>query len=593
MFNNLLHDKMIEQNNRMEEINFLNKKISISSKKQVIIILLIFVIPLIVFFVSYNLITMNVLNKRIAETNKNTVVMYQDTVEKELNNIEKFMVDLTAINPDFRQLRNKMSNLNAYLASYNVLEKYKTILNVHPMIGGMFIYSEANQLYRKAYNEGYPYQVKIALEAYLREQTKDEETSNTKDWYVKKIENQTFLFRILGNRGIHTICVVKLDNIRSIQEFNKSSQGFILFSSDSGKPLTMVSKVEERGIYLKDQSDTFYISGEDKKYFIVQNKLDGLGLNMVYIVPHHGVIYNMDRAQVILIMASVLILLLIPVCYKMLQYSYFKPLSQLVKTMKLIKDGKLDAKMKDDYSISEFKQFSDTFNEMMEQIQFFKIAAYEKELESQRAQLQYLQIQIRPHFFLNCLKNIYGMAQDDKRKEIQEMILALSVHSRYMFRDSFQVVPLSVELENVNNYINLQQMSTAFETTCSIDVDAELMAFGVPPISILTFAENSVKHGVSLNSPLKIYIKGRLLRSEEGEYVNITISDNGSGFSQESLLELNNKAGKDNTGEHIGISNVKHRFELIYHNESIISFSNQASGACVEVFIPYTYENNV
>jgi two-component system sensor histidine kinase YesM len=96
------------------------RKISISSKKQVIIILLIFVIPLISFFVAYNIITVNTLNQRIAQTNKNTLYIYQEEIINELNNIEKFMVDLTAINPDYQQLRNKRSNLDAYLDAYEI-----------------------------------------------------------------------------------------------------------------------------------------------------------------------------------------------------------------------------------------------------------------------------------------------------------------------------------------------------------------------------------------------------------------------------------------------------------------------------------------
>jgi hypothetical protein len=48
---------------------------------------------------------------------------------------------------------------------------------------------------------------------------------------------------------------------------------------------------------------------------------------------------------------------------------------------------------------------------MMDQIKSLKIIAYEKTLAAQQAQLQYLQIQIRPHFFLNCLSALYGLAE--------------------------------------------------------------------------------------------------------------------------------------------------------------------------------------
>ncbi|HEY5563387.1 MAG TPA: hypothetical protein VIK72_16835 [Clostridiaceae bacterium] len=95
--------------------------ISISSKKLVVIILLIFIIPSIGFLVSYNLITMNVLNTRITQTNKNTIYLYQEKLENDLANIEKSMVDLTANDSDFSQLLNKTDELDAYLASDNII----------------------------------------------------------------------------------------------------------------------------------------------------------------------------------------------------------------------------------------------------------------------------------------------------------------------------------------------------------------------------------------------------------------------------------------------------------------------------------------
>ena len=570
----------------MEVFIVFGRKLTISSKKQVVIILLIFVIPLIGFFVTYNLIIVNTINDRIAQTNKSTIYIYQEAINNELNNIEKFMIDMTAINPDFQQLRNKRSSLDAYLNAYEIRASYRTNLNIHPMLGGMYIYSDINHIFQSAYNEGLSYEEKYTTEQFIKELLKDKDTNKSSEWFTKKIVNHYFLFRILGNKGTYTICFIKINDIRSIKEFNSSSEGAIFLSSNKGEPLTSVEQVNKEGIKLKEQSDSYYISGQEKKYIIVQCKVDNSGMNIVYMVPRHGIIYYLDQTQELLILATILLVLLIPVCYRMLQKSYFKPLSQLVKTMNLIKDGELDTKMVNNYSIREFKQFSDTFNEMMEQIQYFKISAYEKEIESQRAQLQYLQIQIRPHFFLNCLKNIYGMAQEGKQNEIQETILALSTNYRYILRDSFELVRLFIEIENVNNYINLQKMSQSIEISCNADISPDLMEFRVPPISVLTFVENSVKHGMSLNKPLNIYIKARLLLSEEGDYVNITISDNGKGFSDEELLKLNDNENA-NSSEHIGILNVKNRFAIIYNNKSTIFFSNQANGACVEIFIPY------
>lgn len=83
-------------------------------------------------------------------------------------------------------------------------------------------------------------------------------------------------------------------------------------------------------------------------------------------------------------------------------------------------------------------------------------------------------------------------------------------------------------------------------------------------MSILTFVENSVKHASLPGEALSIYIKVMELKTEDAQYINISISDNGSGFPPETLEKLNRAEKIEYTGQHVGILNVKHRFALLY-----------------------------
>lgn len=66
--------------------------------------------------------------------------------------------------------------------------------------------------------------------------------------------------------------------------------------------------------------------------------------------------------------------------------------------MDAVKNGNMEAKMNDENVIQEFHILSKAFNEMLDEIKTLKISSYEYQLEMQQAKLQYLQIQIRPHF---------------------------------------------------------------------------------------------------------------------------------------------------------------------------------------------------
>ena len=163
-------------------------------------------------------------------------------------------------------------------------------------------------------------------------------------------------------------------------------------------------------------------------------------------------------------------------------------------TIEKLGDGDLYAKMEAPFSIQEFESVRISFNNMVERIRQLKISSYEKELEAKHAKLQYLQLQIRPHFYLNCLKNLYALAEARKYGSIQSAILALSGYLRFIFRDSMKRIPLSQELRSIRDYMQLQTLCDANPPQCRMDIDASLDDFLIPPLSLVTFVENSVQH---------------------------------------------------------------------------------------------------
>lgn len=292
----------------------------------------------------------------------------------------------------------------------------------------------------------------------------------------------------------------------------------------------------------------------------------------------------MDVVQVTILVGSIAIILLILFSFYFLTKFFLQPFDSLVSTMEKVRKGQLDAKLKTSSSIDEFIRLQDTFNAMMDEIQSLKIASYEQHLERQQVELQYLQIQIRPHFFLNCLKNLYALAQGQSYIQMQEMILRLSEHLRFLFQETKSLVPVEIELKNVENFIALQQLVQHSPPVFTARVDSRLKALRVPPLSLLTFVENSVKHGSVPEKTLEIHISLTLLEDEAGKYVSLVIRDNGRGFSEESLKHLQTGIW-DGENQHLGIQNVSKRFQLIYGDQCTFFFSNRG-GAETEIFFP-------
>lgn len=124
------------------------------------------------------------------------------------------------------------------------------------------------------------------------------------------------------------------------------------------------------------------------------------------------------------------------------------------------------------------------------------------------------------------------------------------------------------------------------EVVC--EIDPELSELPLPSVSLLTLVENSVKHGKMIGKTLKITITAKLLETEEGCMADLSVADNGTGFTAGDLKQLNCAAPQEENGQHVGLFNVVRRLQLLYGEQAAIAFSNnrRGGGARVELFLP-------
>ncbi len=564
----------------------MKQKLRLSAGRMAVIGLQLLLIPTLTFFIVYNIFTVNALNRQMYDANRNVVSLYQRILNHELSKIEMSLLEIVANNSDFQQLLNKATQLEAHVSSYNIIQQYNALLNLFPQVAGLHILSEKNGIYRSVYNENYRYQTKVALEAYLRELVQSKGHLEYSSWFAHDIGGTSYLFRMLWVKETYAMCSISMDNLQTAFDPD-NPEGFFAFFTDDGTPYTQVGRVRQEGIRLDPGMGPYYVSGASNKYFVAQAPLKSdLNIHLAYIVPYGGIWRLMDRPQILLLAGLVILITLVPLYHKLQSRFYFKPLRELVDTINAIRGGRIGTTMRIDFTVEEFNQAGTAFNAMMDEIKDLKILAYEKEMQRQRIEMQYLQIQIRPHFFLNCLKNLYGLAQQEKHREIQEMIVMLSDYIRYMFRDSSMMVPVRKELMLVESYIRMLINSTALRLLYETQVDDSLLDLPIPQMVILTFVENSVKHGARKDQALKIHVKVQSICSEEDRFINIVILDNGVGFSPETLERLNVSDRNEADGDHIGIDNVKNRLSLLYEGKSSALFSNTATGACVDLYLP-------
>ncbi len=562
-------------------------------QSKILLWMFLIIVPLLSVLFAYNVYTLRILNNQVASNNLDILSIYEKPVAKDIEYISYSMANLLANDADMLQLNYATSYLEAYLCCDAIAADYRAMVNSQLAgLGALGINSPYNGIFRMVYAESgnYTYFEKKELEETISSQILDDAQCNKKGWQLIQLEGRNYLLRILKNNHNYAVIVLDFSLITTPQhEKDETLDGYLVYAREDNVPLTMNAFMEEHQIPLERTNKNYYIAyANGEKYMLVEKDFPYAGIMQYYISPYKGAFQYLDYVQILLLVLTLIIALAIPFGFFYMRRKLFDPLETLIATMKSIGEGQTDARMEEEYHIEEFLQMKNSFNVMVDKINELKINAYEREIQLKNVQMQYLQIQIRPHFFLNCLKNIYALAEQKDFEKIQEMIIILSKYLRSMFKSNPAFITLGEEIEGVKNYVALQQMCQSEPPECRIDIDEGLLEFLIPPLSIITFIENSVKHGAQSDKKLMLSIRATTLTGEKNSYVCITILDNGPGFGE----ELPNLFGEDYEAdgkEHIGIKNIEKRFEMFYGKEGTILCSN-SNGACVELYIPIERE---
>ncbi len=182
--------------------------------------------------------------------------------------------------------------------------------------------------------------------------------------------------------------------------------------------------------------------------------------------------------------------------------------------------------------------------------------------QRQKAQqeLGFLKAQLSPHFLLNTLNNLYGLAIT-KSQSLPNHIIQLSDLLRFtVYNTKNELVPLKDELNYLNGYISLQliRLNTGSKVKSNI---SELNANNkfIVPMVLVVFIENAFKHGIALHSVKDIDID-----------IQINIEDDHIAFVSKNRYEENENTLDDiKEEEGIGMQNTLRRIKLLYGNDAL------------------------
>ncbi|WP_295769336.1 histidine kinase [uncultured Mucilaginibacter sp.] len=190
-----------------------------------------------------------------------------------------------------------------------------------------------------------------------------------------------------------------------------------------------------------------------------------------------------------------------------------------------------------------------------------------------------LQTQMEPHFIFNTLSAVQSFI---RLSEKDKAIKYLNCFSR-LLRSTLEFsredkIPLSEEIDALDNYLSLQQMrfEGAFTYAIELPNDQDLGAIELPPMLIQPFVENAIVHGIEMASGTgKVCISFHV----DSNILKVIVSDTGNNRRQLS------------TTPHLSLSGIisRERIKLLGKNASIEEIRCSENGTIVTLNIPGVY----
>ena len=493
---------------------------------------------------------------------RSSIEIYADSVNEKLHSAERFMYSTITHNESLE----KLNHVQTFLEYQENLKKVQTSFTEFEYQNEthmtFLLETDSTDHFINVSNLYIPYEDYLLLKTYLKSLSSD---ISDRKWKNVTTKNSEYLVKSVHYEGKIIYAVISSEDI--LKPLNKLNIG------NNGK------------LSLKEPNNI-----PSSNYLIhAQNEKTHLPFDIYVLVDYAEVFRNITLLEVFLSAVPIIITILSIIIILYIRQWMIKPITRLTERLSQLGDSIPPSEFFISEGILEIDKANDKLNKVIFDMQELKIREYHSQLELKKIELNYLKNQIRPHFYLNMLSMIHSMLQTKNYKEIEELTILTSNYLRHLFMANQDFSELKDEVQHIKDYLEIQRIRYGNSIYFSLDYNSDLQNTLVPSLLLQTFIENTIKHGFSFQNLFTILLSIKKVKTENSDYIQICIEDNGPGFSEEILSKLNQKQSLiTEDGHHIGITNTIERLNLLYPNDYSIAFeNNEEGGAKILLLIPY------
>jgi LytS/YehU family sensor histidine kinase len=198
------------------------------------------------------------------------------------------------------------------------------------------------------------------------------------------------------------------------------------------------------------------------------------------------------------------------------------------------------------------------------------------ELESQlsAARLEYLEMQLRPHFLFNTLNTVAELGHEAPDRAARMLRDVIALLKSVVARSHSGEVTLGDELAALDSYLSIQRVRFKDWIVIEEDIDAAAHPALLPQFILQPLVENAVQHGLSRRSAQgRLAIRARVV---DGRLL-VSVHDNGVGLQDAAAPQRG-----------LGLRNVRERIEALYGVGGTLTVApDPAGGTTALIDVPF------
>jgi|GEM_PF-791673 len=584
-----------------------SKKINLQYKLMIIFIL-VFVLPFIVFGLFSLTNFQNILQKKTLIYNSDIIAHMTKSVEDYFGDIEKTARNLSNDNSFSSKIgkgeKDYEEKINYIKDNEEIFSKLSNILIQKKELISVYLYTRSDLSYCVNF-----------------EDTIDSQYSpQNENWYIQALNGDgpvllspriDFQSDKKNIKVIPFICPVKLpskgntERNTGIIQFNVSpavfyslfgkndsserdiyivdEYGNILYSNKNDLVATQLEHVVWNTIKKKNEGSFLVDENGHEKELVSYKTSDYTRWTVVLVTYNEQLTKDMANIKNLTVIFIIIIFILFVILSIIISRSISNPIAKLEKIVAQIKSNQFEIPLQIEQKqvggllSDHFNKLMDTINNLLKKINYH----HQKEKEQER---MILEAQINPHFIYNTLNAIRWMAAMQHADQIANAVKALINLLKSSIRIGETYISIEDEVKQIVEYIPLQQLRYYDSFEVEYDIDEEVKKFKTIKFVLQPIVENAIFHGLDPEEK-----RGRIVISirKTGDVIQYCVSDNGKGMNEKTVSRLLDKNIYTKGFNGIGLNNVNERIKTYFGSQYGIEIeSTLGCGTTVGIKIP-------